>query len=113
MYTLFHQIGKIHYMDESPPLSFMMELTTPISWTRIMDLLPFVDLEDYEELDMKMKLEQELSTTESYSSNHPLKHSSKRKRQVEQQCISFESVEVSTSANDSVNGNVCAAHNTQ
>lgn len=113
MYTLFHQIGKIHYMDESPPLSFMMELSTPISWTRIMDPRPFVDLEDYEELDMKMKLEQELSTTESYSSNNPLKHSSQRKGQVGQQCISFESVEVSTSANDSVNGNVCAAHNTQ
>lgn len=47
-------------MDESPPLNFMMESSTPISWTRIIDPLPFVDLEDYDELDMKMKLEQKL-----------------------------------------------------
>lgn len=112
-YTLFHQIGKRHDMDESPPLSFMMDLSTPNFWRRIIDPLPFVDLEDYDELDMKVEFEQELSTRESYSSNNPLKHSPQRKRQIGPQCISFESVEVSTSANNSVKGNICAAQHTQ
>lgn len=86
---MFHQIGKRHDMDESPPLNLMMESSTPISWTRIIDPLPFVDLEDYDELDMKMKLEQKLWTTEACSSKIPRKHSSQSKRQVGQQCISF------------------------
>lgn len=44
-------------MDELFLFSFMMELFMLIFWIRIMDFCFFVDLEDYEELDMKMKLE--------------------------------------------------------
>lgn len=44
-------------MDELFLFSFMMELIMLIFWIRIMDFFFFVDLEDYEELDMKMKLE--------------------------------------------------------
>lgn len=107
---MLFQIVKRHGVDESPVLSFMMDVSKPNLWWRVINPPSYVDTIDYKALERKVELEQEFSTAgQKNSLNIPIKNSLKRQNRPRN--ISSGSVEVFSSANGYGKGNISGAQN--